>query len=325
MSDMLTKVAQVDPDAFTGMLKMAEALSDCPFKDEVYSELAELVKMANALQGAGQQAGFFGRMGSSMAQGAGAVGGAAAMGIAYSLAGDMYDSLKRGITKSRDYRVMLEENPDLKSKPAKDVQKAFAVLHRFNPDFASDPTVAGAFVRRQADFPDGSYAGDIGMLKNLVDSRKNMNDSRKLPTVPQMPDFKGKGLQHRVNEMQLSHGPEMHEMNKERHQQGQQAHQMGQETHGMNKERHEWGKADEGRKQNDEGRKQEEEGRRSEKFKMDIADAGRRDESHLMNKNEYMNRQDDRPQDLRMQNLEEQIKELNLQRMLSGGKGGHNP
>jgi hypothetical protein len=121
-----------------------------------------------------------------------AVGTAAAGGIALALAGDMYDAAKRGITKGRDYKSMMKENPSLQRLPAKDVQKAFSVLHRFNPEFASDATVAGAWVGRQVQVtsmnPD-AYA-DSSMLKGLVDSRKNITDVRKIAPFKMEPPNK---------------------------------------------------------------------------------------------------------------------------------------
>lgn len=187
---IMQKVAQVAPRQYAFLLKTASEVKLSPFKDAILEELDGLVKramnwgaMGNAMGGAAKSG--FGAMGRGAAHVGGAVGAAVVGGIAMALAGDMYDAAKRGITKTRNYQNMMVANPDLKQLPAKNVQNAFSVLHRFNPDFASDPTVAGAWVKRQASFGEDTL-GDTNALKTLVDARKNINDARRLPQVPEV-------------------------------------------------------------------------------------------------------------------------------------------
>ena len=86
----------------------------------------------------------------------------------------MYDSIKRGLTKSRNYKKMLKANDDLSgSDPS--VKANFETLHRFNPEYSADPNVAGGYVRHAKQFP-----SDIGMVHGLVSSRKAIRDSRAL-------------------------------------------------------------------------------------------------------------------------------------------------
>lgn len=183
MTDIMQKVAEVAPKHYAFLVKTAEEVKTSPFKEEILDELDGLIKKAFQMPGWASSAG------KSFGGGAAAVGGAVAAGIAYALAGDMYDAAKRGITKTRNYRIMMEANPDLKQLPAKNVQKAFSVLHHFNPDFASDPTVAGQWVKRQASFGEDAL-GDASAIGQLVSARKNISDSRKLPGVPQVPGAK---------------------------------------------------------------------------------------------------------------------------------------
>ncbi len=180
---LMEKVAEVAPQQHQFLLKTAEEVKASPFKDEITSELDGLMKKAFQMPGWATGAG------KSFATGAAGVGGAVAAGIAYALAGDMYDAAKRGITKSRNYRDMLDANPDLKQFDAKTVQKSFSVLHRLNPEFASDPTIAGSWVKRQATFGEDTL-GDANSLKQLVDARKGLHDVRRLPSVPSMPGGK---------------------------------------------------------------------------------------------------------------------------------------
>lgn len=182
-NDVMTKIAEVAPRHFSFLRKTAAEINTSPFRDEVMDEMDNLIKKAldwNAMKG-GLRAGA-GMLGRGAGALGGAVGAAAAGGIALALAGDLYDAAKRGITKGRDYKAMMDSNPHLQELPAAEVQKAFSVLHRFNPEFASDPTVAGAWVHRQARVGamDPTQYADMPGLKNLVDSRKNIADTRKI-------------------------------------------------------------------------------------------------------------------------------------------------
>lgn len=184
--ELMQKVAEVAPTHHAFLLKTAEEIKHSPFNDEITEELAGLMKLAFQMPGWASQAG------KAISMGAAGVGGAVAAGIAYSLAGDMYEAAKRGITKSRDYRNMLDNNPDLKQMPAKNVQKAFSVLHKLNPEFAAEPTIAGAWVKRQATYGEDSF-GDANQLKQLIDSRKGLAETKKLPSVPSFPGAKKDG------------------------------------------------------------------------------------------------------------------------------------
>jgi hypothetical protein len=172
---LMQKVAEAAPEKYLFIMKTAEEVRESPYRDEILEQLGAIVKKAAAMGNPSMLRRFGGA--------AAGVGAMAATGIAYSLAGDMYDAVKRGISKTRNYRTMLEANPDLKDLPAANVQKAFATLHRFNPEFAGDPTVAGSFVRRQAQFPEF----DTNQLANLVGARKNLSDLKKLPIPGKAP------------------------------------------------------------------------------------------------------------------------------------------
>lgn len=169
--ELMEKIAEVAPREYRFIVKTAKEVKESPFREEILEELeGHIEKVANSM---------LGRFGGAAA----GVGATVATGIAFSLAGDMYDSLKRGITKGRNYKAMLRDNPDLAEMPASDVQRAFSTLHRFNPDFAADPTVAGSFVRRQANF----LEFDPKQLTDLVSSRKSLADTRKLPIPGRVP------------------------------------------------------------------------------------------------------------------------------------------
>lgn len=62
-------------------------------------------------------------------------------------------------TKSRDYKMMIEVNPDLGELQASNPQQFnqfYSSLRSLNPTFASDPVVAGSYMRRMAEFPNNA-------------------------------------------------------------------------------------------------------------------------------------------------------------------------
>lgn len=179
--DIMHKVAQAAPKHYAFLVKTSGEINASPFREEILDEMNTFIKRAmnwGAVRG-GLSAGA-GVVGKGALALGGAVGAAAAGGIALALAGDMYDAAKRGITKGRNYTAMMQANPHLQKMPAKEVQKAFSVLHRFNPEFASDPTVAGAWVKSRVSLGADELYGDTTMLKSLVDSRKNLTDVKRI-------------------------------------------------------------------------------------------------------------------------------------------------
>lgn len=67
----------------------------------------------------------------------------------------LYDA----ITKKRDFRQMLEANPDLHEHLEKDPKffnQAYSSLRSVNPQFASEPMIAGHYMRHMMEFPDSA-------------------------------------------------------------------------------------------------------------------------------------------------------------------------
>ena len=72
---------------------------------------------------------------------------------------------------------MLKENPDLRGASRNPlVKRHFSTLHRFNPEYASDPNVAGAYVRQNI----AMATDDINAIHSLVKARKDVRDARSL-------------------------------------------------------------------------------------------------------------------------------------------------
>lgn len=191
-SQLMEKVAEVAPEKYDFLMKTADEVKESPFREEILEGLEGILKKASAGYDKMMKTAFpmpnpgAGLRGFANTVGAG-VATSVAGGIGMSLASDAYDFVRRGISKTRDYKRMLASNPDLKEKPAVQVQSIFSTLHRFNPDFASDPVVAGSFVRNHVDLA-GEGAGAVGLdsLKNLVDARKNLSESKKFPQMAKL-------------------------------------------------------------------------------------------------------------------------------------------
>ena len=117
----------------------------------------------SAMHGVGQQVGERG------IQGAAAVGGgllAAGAGVA---AQKLYDAA----TKARDFRSMLEANPDLAQHHEEQPRlfnQMFSTLRTFNPSFSKDPLVAGNYMRQMMEDP--VHAG--GKVVETLDYRDKM-------------------------------------------------------------------------------------------------------------------------------------------------------
>lgn len=192
----MEKVAEVAPTYFNYLIKSAAEIRKGPFKEEVAAEMDQIIKTAeDAAQklafSLGGMAQGFGNAAGTMAENPAAryIGATVAGGIALSLAGDLYEAARRGLTKSRHWSSMLEANPDLaeQAKGDPNVKMMFETLHRFNPEFSGDPHVAANYVKAQLEYP-----ADLSIIQGLVQSRKNVRDAGGLRPIPGMPQPKSK-------------------------------------------------------------------------------------------------------------------------------------
>lgn len=207
-AELMQKVAEVAPEKYAFFKTAAAEISKGPFADEVKEELEGIMK--NAQSSIGGMLGGAGRF----IGGVGAAAGTAALGgIAMALAGDAYGAAKRGLTKSRNYSSMLDANPDLHEFPSDRVQRAFSTLHRLNPEFSGDPTVAGSFVRSQAQHELAQW--NPNEMKSLVDSHRTLQDTDRLPSVPNF-DPSGASLKRQQTSQQMQGNAEDAAFNKRR-------------------------------------------------------------------------------------------------------------
>lgn len=210
MSQLTDMIPRVAPEYHQLLVKTASEIQQDPYKDDILREMNAIIKKAEALVGHEKTAAspmedmlsgtgttdrlkksLKPRIGKSLGNWKGIVKGTAAAfgvmtagGIALALAGDLYESAKRGLTRGRDYRNMIEANPDL-GKPgvSAKAKTSFSTLHKFNPDFAGDPNVAGSFVRYSIEYP----GTEISQVKDLVQARSNMQKPKELPSMGSAP------------------------------------------------------------------------------------------------------------------------------------------
>ena len=118
-------------------------------------------------------------LGRGLAWGAGAVG-TALMGQA---ALEAYEAAKGAIQKSRGFNSMLEGNPGLRKMDRQKVQSIYSTLHRFNPEMAQDPFVAGSMVKKinEYDYVDPRTIGELVSARNRM-SRGPLFDPVSLST-----------------------------------------------------------------------------------------------------------------------------------------------
>jgi hypothetical protein len=83
---------------------------------------------------------------------------------------DIYDAIKGKIQHRSSFNEMMDMSPGLKKHDKKMVSAAFNTLHRFNPDYAADPLVAGTFVQNALDMS----RIDVGTVNSLVDSSNKL-------------------------------------------------------------------------------------------------------------------------------------------------------
>lgn len=118
------------------------------------------------------------------------------MGAANSLIAAGKAPLKKAVEKVQHGKrldKMLDANPDLKREDQTKVRAHFATLHRFNPDYADDPMVAGEYVKQNL----AMEGINFNTVKSIVDARKALTEARAKESpatdtifqVPKMPSI----------------------------------------------------------------------------------------------------------------------------------------
>ena len=100
--------------------------------------------------------------------------GTAAAGLATAVATDLYDAASRGFTKARNFKRIMEANPDLKNYDKTMVRRSFDALHTYGPEFTADPLMGGSYLKVLA----GGGGNEHQILKDLVSNRKNYIEAK---------------------------------------------------------------------------------------------------------------------------------------------------
>lgn len=170
--DMLIKVAEAEPEIMIdtcNMMDITERLAP-----EVYEDLMdEMQAIFDYTDAKCKEAGL-----TTKAQYA-AIGVAASVGagLLSSLATDLHEAAKRGLTKGRNWKRIMEAHPNMREEVAfpERIKPAFNTLHHYAPDLMSDPLVGGSMLRALANQPHGN---EHGFIKTVLDTRKSYADSR---------------------------------------------------------------------------------------------------------------------------------------------------
>ena len=99
------------------------------------------------------------------------------VGAGYSGASFGAKKIQEHFGKQRDFKAMIEANPNLGKMDAGKVQMTYNSLRKMAPSLASDPLMAGSFVRKTLEMSDPPYV-DPQTMKMLSDTQKNISTSR---------------------------------------------------------------------------------------------------------------------------------------------------
>jgi hypothetical protein len=191
-AELLSGAEKVHPDRFQKMaqaLQLAERLEP-EFAKEASADISDILdfaheqmeaydtKVKTAAHGGG---GLGGHAYSTIGSAARAIGTGIGAGIGASLlssiSSDIYDAARRGLTKSRNYKRIVKENPELEQKYDKaDLKKAFTTLHRYAPEFTADPSLGGQLLSALAST--ASTMGGFATVKELINSRKSLIEAK---------------------------------------------------------------------------------------------------------------------------------------------------
>lgn len=105
------------------------------------------------------------------------IGGAGMLvaGLGSALATDLYDAAKRGLTKARNFRRIMAVTPELQGADTKRVKASYSALHKFAPEFTSDPIMGGSILTALVGAPSGL---EHQILTNAIKSRKDLQDAK---------------------------------------------------------------------------------------------------------------------------------------------------
>lgn len=97
------------------------------------------------------------------------------------LTAGLTDVIGGKLQKKVGIRRMYRENPWLDKEDKKTVSKFYDTLHRFSPNMAMDPLVAGSFMKKQLEFKDiGIQPNDLQTITSIEKAKRDAKGSRLL-------------------------------------------------------------------------------------------------------------------------------------------------
>lgn len=162
----LLKTASEDAENEAKLAFVYEVMEDKEIGQEVTDEVESLLadvdealeKNAGVLDSLRGGASAIGNAAKGAAGAAKPYAGAAALGAAgivgSALVNDLYSAARLAVTRNRNFKNMLEADPELKEHPAEKVKALFNTLHeKGGPEMSGDPLIASAFVKQQLELP----------------------------------------------------------------------------------------------------------------------------------------------------------------------------
>lgn len=89
--------------------------------------------------------------------------------------------VKKAVTRSRDFKNMMEANPDLGDREAEGVKSLFSLIHDTSPTLAANPLVAGGFIRK---LEHGKNYLDAGIATDLATAEAQIQRNRQTGAEP---------------------------------------------------------------------------------------------------------------------------------------------
>ena len=190
MISQLLKLASEDKECEEKLAFVYDAMEDKDVGQEISDEVEYLLgEVGESLE---KRAGIFDSLKGGISSIGGAAkgvagaakpyAGAAALGAASlvgsALVNDMYTSARLALSRNRNYKNMLEADPELKQHPAEKVKALFNTLHeKGGPEMSGDPLIASAFVKQQLELPPQFL---LEQVHKLVGTGAALNKSRQM-------------------------------------------------------------------------------------------------------------------------------------------------
>jgi hypothetical protein len=94
-----------------------------------------------------------------------------------------YDAIRERLTRQRDYKMMLENNPNLRGLDAKHVATVYNSFRRLSPTMARDPLLAGSFVYKTVSLsPESGLSIDPMTAKTIAETQKSIQQAKSSKT-----------------------------------------------------------------------------------------------------------------------------------------------